>query len=203
MVTTSPSDSAVPTAPRKRTSSSLTYTLTNRCSPPESSIRPDRSPGCRASRSANRSASVAPLPSTCFSPPVYLRRIVGMRTETDMAQSLVGNVLAQPRERARPGFGGRGGDVARRALVVEERVPGALDDVEPGRYGRQRGRRTQRVDLVERDALVLGAVQAEPRRPQARRHLDQRRHARPAALGDAAAVERHGRAERAHRADEA
>src|SRR5690606_15073391 len=43
-----------------------------------------RRPGCRESRSASSSFSVLPLPSTDFAPPVYERRMVGIRTSTDM-----------------------------------------------------------------------------------------------------------------------
>src|SRR6185312_3739442 len=70
MVTSSPSDSPVSSAPVKRTSSSLTYTLTNRCSEPSSVTSRPLRPGCFASRSSISEPSELPLASTCFSPPV-------------------------------------------------------------------------------------------------------------------------------------
>src|SRR4051794_9212701 len=86
--TWSPSFSVVSRPPVNRTSSSLTYTLTNRrrslC--PSSLASRSRSlrPGWLASRSSISAASVSPVASTAFSPPVYVRRIVGIRTSMAM-----------------------------------------------------------------------------------------------------------------------
>src|SRR5690349_13414769 len=45
-------------------------------------------PGWFASRFSIRSVRVAPDASTAFSPPVYVRRIVGIRTSIDIASSV-------------------------------------------------------------------------------------------------------------------
>src|SRR6478609_6215902 len=57
--------------------------LTKRCSLP-SLTRRAAMPGCRASRSSITSATVAPFASTDFSPPVWVRRMVGTETVTAM-----------------------------------------------------------------------------------------------------------------------
>src|ERR1044072_4771573 len=57
--------------------------LTNRCNCPLLISRPAM-PLCRDSRSSITSPTVAPLASTDFSPPVWVRRMVGMDTGTAM-----------------------------------------------------------------------------------------------------------------------
>src|SRR3954453_9707741 len=57
--------------------------FTNRCTEPLVISRPAM-PLCRDSRSSITSATVAPLASTVFSPPVWVRRMVGMDTVTAM-----------------------------------------------------------------------------------------------------------------------
>src|SRR3954464_8437774 len=92
IVTESPSLTWVSSAPVKRTSSSLTYTLTNRCSLPSSVTRRPLRPGCWLSRSSTSWPRVAPLPSTVFAPPVWVRRMVGIRTSMAMLGVLLGRV---------------------------------------------------------------------------------------------------------------
>src|SRR3954470_16516651 len=85
IVTESPSLTWVSRAPVKRTSSSLTSTFTNRCSLPSSVTRRFFRPGCLLSRSSTSAPSVAPLPSMVLLPPVWVRRMVGIRTSMAMA----------------------------------------------------------------------------------------------------------------------
>ena len=47
-------------------------------------------PLCRDSRSSITSATVLPFASTDFSPPVWVRRMVGMETVTAMRVLLIG-----------------------------------------------------------------------------------------------------------------
>src|SRR5689334_3107452 len=89
-VTVSPSLSGVSRPDRKRTSSSLRYTLTKRRRSPPLSISRSRRPPCRCSKSVNSSPSVDPVPSTCLAPSVYVRRIVGMRTSMAIEQRSTG-----------------------------------------------------------------------------------------------------------------
>ncbi len=46
-------------------------------------------PGWLASRSSMRALRLAPSPLTAFSPPVYVRRMVGIRTSMAMAWVLL------------------------------------------------------------------------------------------------------------------
>src|SRR3954451_11200369 len=85
IVTESPSLTWVSRAPVKRTSSSLTYTLTKRCRLPSSVTRRFFRPGCLLSRSSTSAPRVSPLPSTVLLPPVWVRRMVGIRTSMAMA----------------------------------------------------------------------------------------------------------------------
>src|SRR3954468_8702368 len=64
--------------------------FTNRCSEPLVISRPAM-PLCRDSRSSITSPTVAPLASTDFSPPVWVRRMVGMDTVTAMRMLQVGS----------------------------------------------------------------------------------------------------------------
>src|SRR5919205_790058 len=90
--------------PRKRTSSSLTYTLTKRCSDPSSAIRRALIPGCLLSRSSKSAPSVSPAPSTDFSPPVYVRRMVGTRTFTAIVSLFPQGCLYEQRRSPRQDF---------------------------------------------------------------------------------------------------
>src|SRR5205814_2288123 len=96
-------------------------------------------------------------------------------------------VRVQPAKRARPGIA-RTGLVVGRADVAVEAVAGVrvADDLRVD--GRGGDGLTQLLDLLDRDALVLIAVAAEPRRLQRRREILERRRAE-AALNDPAAVE--------------
>ena len=58
-------------------------------------------PRCRASRSSITSATVAPLASTDFSPPVWVRRMVGTETVTAMLGLQIGVVRVGREERQR------------------------------------------------------------------------------------------------------
>src|ERR687892_659883 len=80
--TTSPSRTSVSSEPRYRTSSSFTYTLTNRWRAPSPVISRARIPGYRDSRSSSTSRTVVPSPSTWPSPPVCDRRTDGTFTRT-------------------------------------------------------------------------------------------------------------------------
>src|SRR6266498_3110865 len=96
METVSPSFTAVSREPRYRTSSSLTYRLTNRWMPPYSVTTLCLKPGYRLSRSSRRARSVEPLPSTTGSPPTWGRMMVGTFTFTGMGiqASVTGTLLA-------------------------------------------------------------------------------------------------------------
>src|SRR3954447_139112 len=144
MVTESPSLTAVSRAPVNRTSSSLTYTLTKRCSLPSSVTRRPLRPGCLASRSSTSAPRVSPLPSTVLLPPVWVRRMVGIRTSMAMAGGLLagggagdapegaGGATARGQRRTAAGDSGR--EVSCRSVVddggrrVAEQV--GLDDLD-------------------------------------------------------------------------
>src|SRR5919106_1426307 len=83
--TTSPSPTSVSSEPRDRTSSSFTYTLTNRWRAPSPVTSRARIPGYRVSRSSSTSRTVVPSPSTWPSPPVCVRRTDGTFTRTGTA----------------------------------------------------------------------------------------------------------------------
>src|SRR4029453_8330672 len=88
--TWSPSDSSASRPPMKRTSSSLMYTLTNRRRSPLS-MRRSLIPGWFASRSSMSALRLAPSPFTAFAPPVYVRRMVGIRTSMAIRHSSLGD----------------------------------------------------------------------------------------------------------------
>src|ERR687892_1297374 len=144
--TTSPSPTSVSSEPRYRTSSSFTYTLTNRWRAPSPVISRARIPGYRDSRSSSTSRTVVPSPSTWPSPPVCDRRTDGTFTRTGTAsRSCRGRSLGlrrrlprgQPAERlvvdqlghrgVLPAHGARGHGPGRRRLreqaPVARRVP--------------------------------------------------------------------------------
>src|SRR4028119_2049298 len=64
-------------------SSSLTYTLTKRWTPPSGALRWVAVPGNWRTRSSTTSPTVAPSAETSDMPPAALRMIVGRRTLTD------------------------------------------------------------------------------------------------------------------------
>src|SRR5699024_10458385 len=92
MVSWSPSATSASSPPEKRTSSSLTYTLTKRCSL-SSLINRSFSPELRLSMSSITSSTFLPDASTDFSPPVCCRRMVGMDTVTAMSYLRIGFLL--------------------------------------------------------------------------------------------------------------
>ena len=85
-----------------------------------------------------------------------------------------------------------------RSVVAVEAVPGLGVPHDLRGHRRRLGRHPQRLDVVDRDAPVEVAEQAEPRGLQAGCQVDQRRVAEPAG-GQATAVEGDGRAQRACR----
>src|SRR5438034_99488 len=88
MATVSPSFTCVSRARRYRTSSSLTYTFTNRCSPPSSVTRLPLMPGYLVSMSSMTSPSVRPVPSIVGRPSTCARRRVGIFTVTAIPSRL-------------------------------------------------------------------------------------------------------------------
>src|SRR5439155_3248215 len=96
MATVSPSFTCVSRARRYRTSSSFTYTFTNRCSPPSPVTRLPLMPGYLVSMSSIRSPRVRPRPSMVGRPPTCARRRVGTFTVTGIRSRLrvrLGSVL--------------------------------------------------------------------------------------------------------------
>ena len=83
-----PSGVAVLSPSRYRTSSSATNRLTNLRIAPDSSSRRSLKPGCAVSRLAMTSVRVEPATCTVDAPPANGRKVVGIRTVTDMRQTL-------------------------------------------------------------------------------------------------------------------
>src|SRR5690606_26062428 len=145
-----------------------------------------------ASRSSNSSASVEPSPETTFWPPVWLRRMVGTRTSTDM--EIPSSVMENGRLVSPPGpaaagsvtvVDGRVGAV--RELVRLHRVGGS-DDVD-GLFGGLAVGDAERADLG--GLGIAGAHEDVVRLGKAHLGGDRDVGARGAGLGGGVGVVRH------------
>src|SRR6516165_5090645 len=164
--TRDPAGTGVSSPLANRTSSSPTYTLTKRRKLPASStIRPAR-PGYAASRLAMTSRRVPGSAFTSAEPPVNVRRMVGIRTETLMDEppflgvarssmkGVAGSSIEPPRYR--PSRGGPAGVRGLPGLECGQRGPDPrLDAVRADRV-----QRLQAVAGIDDDGLCAGVEQA-------------------------------------------